>query len=260
MIPSTLIDSLPLWLLYLVVAVIVLVSLEAGYRLGEAERKRHADEEKAPINAPVNATLGLLAFLLAFTFGLAASRFDSRQQLVTQEANAIGTAYLRADFLPPAQRDETRNLLREYTALRAGGMPAILSADGLARTAALQARLWSIVNAAEANSDTVATGLFVESVNALFDIDGARTAANRYRISDSIWIMLFIVTIFSMTSLGFQFGIGGQRSWAVMVLMAIAFTAVITLIADLDRAQTGLLRISQQALLDVLDRIGKPSP
>ena len=92
------IDAQPLWALYIINIAIVLISAEAGWRLGNYRRQRPDHEEDAPVGAIVGATIGLLAFLLAFTFGMAASRYDTRKQLVLQEANAIGTTYLRADF------------------------------------------------------------------------------------------------------------------------------------------------------------------
>jgi len=73
---------------------LVLLAIEAGWRLSNRQHPRHADESKAPISAPVGATMGLLAF----TFGMAATRFDNRKQVVLQEANTIGTAYLRTNF------------------------------------------------------------------------------------------------------------------------------------------------------------------
>ena len=81
---STLLDALPLWALNMVVTAIVLLSIEVGWRLGNHQRQRHAEEGKAPVSAPVGATMSLLAFLLAFTFGMAATRFDSRKQAVMQ--------------------------------------------------------------------------------------------------------------------------------------------------------------------------------
>ena len=257
---STFMDTLPLWLLYLIVAAIVLLSIEAGWRLGNRQHQRHADEGKAPVSAPVGATMGLLAFLLAFTFGMAATRFDARKQAVVQEANAIGTAYLRTSFLPDTLRGEARNLLREYLALRTGGAPAIMTAEGMARSSALHDRLWAIATSAEALSDTVSIGMFAQSLNDVIDLDTIRMTANRNRIPDSIWLMLGIVTIFSMASMGYEFGLTGERSWALMILMTVAFTAVITLIADLDRSQSGLLRVSQQPLIDLLNKIGAPAP
>src|SRR5215203_7501334 len=98
---------------------IVLVAIEAGYRLG---RRSHAtvtdDDAKTHINATQSSTLGILALLLAFTFSLALQRFDTRSDAMVDEANAIGTAYLRAQMLPPPLRDETRALLREYADVR----------------------------------------------------------------------------------------------------------------------------------------------
>ena len=91
-------DALPLWALYIITIAIVLLSAEAGWRLGNYRRQRPDHEEEAPVGAVVGATIGLLAFLLAFTFGMAASRYDTRKQLVLQEANAIGTTYLRGGF------------------------------------------------------------------------------------------------------------------------------------------------------------------
>ena len=196
--------------------------------------------------------MGLLAFLLAFTFGMAATRFDSRKQAVLQEANAIGTAYLRTSFLPETLREDTRNSLpRVYWRCAPAAPRRIATPEGMARSSALHDQLWAIATSAEAISDTVSTGLFVESINAVIDLDATRVTANRNRIPGSIWLMLGVVTIFSMASIGYEFGLTGERSWALTILMAVAFTAVITLIADLDRSQSGLLRVGQQPLIDL---------
>ena len=114
---TTVLDVLPLWGLFLVIVVLVLAAIEGGYRLGSYRHRRSDREKDAPVGAMVGATLGLLAFMLAFTFGMAASRFDTRKQLVLDEANAIGTTYLRAAMLPE-RRDEIRALLRSYVDAR----------------------------------------------------------------------------------------------------------------------------------------------
>jgi hypothetical protein len=260
MVDSSIIYRFPLWALIILSASIVLLSIELGWRLGNRRRQRSEDEKKAPVSAAVGATLGLLAFLLAFTFGMSASRFDARKQNVVQEANAIGTTYLRADFLPQPAQDEAKQLLRKYTALRAGGMTAIMSPKGMQQTAAIQDRLWEIAVAEKERADTVATGLFIQTLNEMIDMDGVRIAGIRYRIPDTIWIMLCIVTIFSMAAMGYEFGLTGARSWPVTILLMIVFTTVIMLIADLDRPQSGYVLVSQQALIDLLTRMGVPAP
>ena len=257
---SSCMDAFPLWALYLITAAFVLLLIELGWRLGTKRRQLSKEEEKAPIGAAVGSTLGLLAFLLAFTFGMAAARFDNRKQMVLQEANAIGTTYLRVDFLPEAMQDEARRLLREYTLLRSGGASAIMSPQGMAQSVALQDQLWAIAASAGSEKDTVTTGLFVESLNEMIDLDEMRVTALRNRIPDMIWFMLFAVTFFSMIAMGFQFGLSGTRSWATVIFLVLVFTPVLLMIADLDRPQAGLLQVSQQPLLDLLNRIGLPAP
>jgi hypothetical protein len=253
-------DPVPLWLLYLLSVAVVLISIELGWRLGNYRRQTAENENKAPINAAVGATLGLLAFLLAFTFSLAASRFDTRKQIVLQEANALGTTYLRAEFLQQDARDEVRNLLREYTKLRSGGAQVILSAEGMEKSSLLLDKMWAIAASSEAVSNTYSTGLFIQSLNEVIDLDSIRVTALRNRIPDSIWFMLGVVTIFTMISMGYEFGLTGARSWAVTVLLAVVFTTVLILITDLDRSWAGSVQVSQQPLIDLLNKIGTPTP
>jgi hypothetical protein len=253
-------NAIPLWVLYTITSVIVLLSIELGWRLGNHRRQRFEEEKKAPIGAAVGATLGLLAFLLAFTFDMAATRNYARKQIVLDEANAILTTYLRADYLSEPSRDDTRNLLREYTALRAGGADAIMPAEGRAKSAALHDRLWAIADGAGKISNTETTALFIESLNEVIELDASRVRAIRNTIPDSIWFMLYVVTLFSMATLGYEIGLTGARSWVVRILLMIVFTTVITLIADLDRPQEGIVQVSQQPLIDLLQKIGTPTP
>ena len=106
-----LLDGLPLWCFFAATLVLVLLSVECGHRVGKYRRSQPEQEKEAPLTTMVGATLGLLAFILAFTFGLAAARFDTRRQVLFDEANAIGTTYLRAAMLPE----------RRYASAQAGG-------------------------------------------------------------------------------------------------------------------------------------------
>ncbi len=255
------VDVLPLWALYLLTAALVFLSIEAGWRLGNYWRPRMEGEKDAPVGEIVGAMLALLAFLLAFTFSMSATRYDTRKQLVLQEANAIGTTYLRAEMLPEPQRSDIRNLLREYAALRVGGVTAIMAPEILAKSSALHSQLWADAVAATAqNPGSILGGLFVQSLNEVIDLHETRLTAGRNRIPDSIWIVLFIVTILTMAAVGYHFGLTGKRSWAVRILLALVFAAVLFLIADLDQPQQGLLQVSQQAMIDLVNQIGPPVP
>jgi hypothetical protein len=261
MLESAIVDALPFWALYLVTAAIVFLSIEAGWRLGNHRRQRVGSEKDAPIGAIVGAMLGLLAFLLAFTFGMAASRYDTRKQLVLQEANAIGTTYLRAEMLPEPERSDVRNLLREYAAMRVGGLVSIMTPEVMAKSSALHDRLWAdAVAAGEKDPGSILGGLFVQSLNEVIDLHETRVTAGRNRIPDSIWIVLYLVTTLTMIAVGYQFGLTGERSWAVTILLALVFAAVMFLIADLDQPQRGLLKVSQQAMIDLVNQIGAPAP
>lgn len=255
------IDTLSLTALFVITGIVVLISSEVGWRLGNYRRKLPQHEREAPVGAVIGAMLGLLAFLLAFTFGMAATRYDTRKSLVLEEANAIGTTYLRAEMLPEPQRSQIRNRLREYAALRVGGVTSLMTPELRAKSATLLNQLWAnTVAATTQNPDSELGGLFVQSMNEMIDLDQTRITAGRNRIPDSIWLVLYSVAILTMAAMGYQFGLTGERSWPVTILLTLVFTAVIVLISDLDRPQAGLLQVSQQALIDLIDTIGTPTP
>ena len=132
-------DALPLWGVFIVILLIVVLSVEFGYRLGKYRRRRREEEKEAPLGTMVGATLGLLAFILAFTFGLAAARFDARRQLLLDEANAIGTTYLRAGMLPE-RGEEIRGLLRDYVRTRLEAVQSGKLEEGIRRSEDIQPR------------------------------------------------------------------------------------------------------------------------
>ena len=246
------IDVLPLWALFILILLVVLVSVEFGYRLGKYRRSRREEEKEAPLGTMVGATLGLLAFVLAFTFGLAAQRFDTRRQVLLDEANAIGTTYLRSGMLPEGG-PEVRDLLREYVAARLDAVQPGKLAGGLRRSEDIQQKIWTETeNIGNKNPNSIVVGLFVQSVNQMIDLHAARMqAGTRSRIPGAIWLGLLTVAVLSLAAMGYFEGLTGTRRSLAVFAVAIAFSVVIELIADLDRPQEGVLRISQQALLDV---------
>src|ERR1700745_4024815 len=187
-------DAVPLWGVFIFILLVVLLSVEFGYRLGKYRRSRREEEKEAPLGTMVGATLGLLAFILAFTFGLAASRFDNRRQVLLDEANAIGTTYLRAGMLPE-RREEVRALLRDYVDTRLEAIRSGKVAEGVRRSEDLQQQVWAqAVAVAEKNPSSIIVGLFVQSLNEMIDLHAKRVQAGlRSRIPGAIWIGLFTV-------------------------------------------------------------------
>jgi hypothetical protein len=253
-------DFLPLWGVFLVTVALILLAIEGGFRLGTYRRRRSEGEDKPPVGEMVAATLALLAFILAFTFGLAGSWFDVRRRLVLDEANAIGTTYLRAGMLPEPHRSDVRNLLREYVNVRLeAAQPGKLGAS-VRRSEELHNRLWAHATAvAEKQPNSVVVGLFIWSLNEVIDLHAERLALGpRTRLPGSIWLTLYFVAVLGMSVIGYHAGLAGScRSPAILALV-LAFSAVLTLIADIDRPQEGLLRVSPQPLLDLQENLRPP--
>jgi len=256
---NAVLDSLPLWVVFIFILIVVLLSVEFGYRLGKYRRSRREGEKEAPLGTMVGATLGLFAFILAFTFGLAANRFDTRRQLLLDEANAIGTTYLRAGMLPE-RGQQVRNLLRNYVAARLDAVQPGRLAEGIRRSDDIQQKLWTETETlGNQNPNSIVVGLFVQSLNQMIDLHASRMQAGlRSRIPGAIWLGLFAVAALSLASMGYHAGLSGTRRSLAIVTVAVTFAVVVELIADLDRPQEGVLRISQQALLDVQRSMNPP--
>ena len=138
---------------------VVLISVECEYRLGKFRLSRREQEKEAPVGTMVGATLGLLAFILAFTFGLASSRFDNRRQLLLDEANALGTTYLRAGMLPE-WGEEVRRLLRDYIGHRLDAVRSGDVTEGIRRSENIQQQVWTEAETvAQKNLNSIVVGL-----------------------------------------------------------------------------------------------------
>jgi len=200
----------------------------------------------------VGATLGLLAFIFAFTFGLAPSRFDNRRQLLLDEANALGTTYLRAGMLPE-WGEEVRRLLRDYIGHRLDAVRSGDVTEGIRRSENIQQQVWmEAETVGQENPNSIVVGLFVQSLNQMIDLHASRMQAGlRSRIPGAIWLGLFAVASLSLATMGYHAGLSGTRRSLAILAVAVTFSVVIELIADLDRPQQGVLRVSQRALLDL---------
>lgn len=257
-------DYVPIWVLFLAACVLTGIALEFGYRLGMWRHTRASEEKESPVGAMVGSILGLLAFLLAFTFSMAATRFDEKRMIVLDEANAIGTTYLRTRLLPEPHGTESAKLLREYVKVRLPdlrkGDVAQTIAQIIKRSDELHEQLWSHAVAAADKKPTPITATFVNALNEMIDLHAKRVLiGTRNRIPFIIWVMLFSLAALGMAAMGYQSGLSGTRRSPAMIGMVIAFAGVLFLIADLDRGHEGLLTVSQQSMID-LQKSMQPAP
>jgi len=253
-------DTIPILALFVAVTLVVMISIEGGYRLGLIFHRRSKQEKESPVSAVAGAVLALVAFMLAFTFGIAANRFDDRKELVREEANKIRIAWQRSDFLPESDRDGARSLLRQYLADRISAVQPNKSeqiGEVISRAEDIQGRLWEMAvgNARKDMNSNVAT-LYVEALNDLSAVHASRVAVGlQARIPGGIWLTLAALTILGMIAVGYEVGIAGSKRTLVMPILAVAFASVITIIASLDRPVGGFTGVSQRPLTDLLNSI-----
>lgn len=258
---SSLIYALPLWLLFFVTVGTCAISVELGCYLAKYVVRRHGPESDAPLGSLVSSLLGLLAFILAFTFGMTASRYESRKQLLLEEANALGTVYLRAGLLPAPHKSEVRRLLFEYTQSRLKIRRDTLQAM-LEHSDRLQDQLWHQAELlVQSDMDSELRSLFISALNDVIDLHESRLNVGlRYRIPAAIWLSLCLLTILSMLAIGYQMGMAGPHRLYGMPLVTLAFSVVIVMIADIDRPGEGAFQVSDQPLQDTYQMMQRYAP
>ena len=227
-------EQIPLWGVFLLTIIVVLLSIGVGTLLGGRRRRQPDHEaESSSLGTIIGATLGLLAFMLAFTFGMAAERLQTRKQLLLDEINAIGTTYLRAGLLLEPHRSEIQKLLREYVDIRAN-----LAREGqfkklpeaISRSEALHDQMWShAVAITKANRNSPIDALFISSLNEMIDLHSSRVTVVQYRIPTPIWYVLYSITILSMAAVGYHAGLSGKSNLKIGLVLAFTFSAVVFL-------------------------------
>jgi len=244
-------DSLPIFSIFIGTAVFILLSFEVGYQISKYAQSHYEGKIDTSQGPMVGGILAMLAFVLAFTFSMAASRFDDRKETVLNEANAINTAYLRADLISQPHKTEVKRLLREYVEIRLQSLKKMEVA--LARSLELHELLWNQATLAAEKNPQNLNLLIIQSINEVINIHHKRlNVAVRNRIPADIWLTLYMITAFAMVTVGSQVGLTRTRRFNQVIPMVLAFSALITLVADLDRpAQLGLIKVSQETMIDL---------
>jgi len=244
------------WFVLLTVGIILLLATEFGFRVGI----RHTAEERKNFRAQSltlqGALLGLLGLLLGFTFAMSVGRYDTRRHLVLEEANDIGTCWLRAGLLSEASKKVIRPALEEYVAIRLKAAHSLQDpvefGKLVERSEAIQAMLWRRAVQEVKEYDTPGTALFAESLNKVVDDDAKRRAALHNRVPHSVWFLLLLVSFAVCWTTGYTTALGtANRLVLSMVILPLLLSSVITIITDLDNPQEGLIKVSQSALVDL---------
>lgn len=241
---------------------IVLAAVIAAYAAGHwMGRRRHKSGGKSgPLDTVQGSLLALLGLLLAFSFSSAAGRFVDRQDLILQEANAIGTAYLRADLLATAPADELRAALKAYTAERVtyfnagANRPAVLAS--IARSEQLHQRIWS-AGVEGVKQTPTATVVVMQSLNEVIDLHASRVEALHRHLPGAVVVLLVMTAALAVGSVGFGTGVGGGGHLVGNLIFVVVTASVLALTLDLDYPRAGFVQIEQRPMLDLQRSLGE---
>ena len=244
----------PAWLVAIVVLAVMLLSAMLGRWVRRRRQDERGDEEKDGEQLIMSAVLGLLALLLGFTFALAIDRFDNRRAMVVEEANAIGTTWLRAQLLDEPHRTRISALLESYTENRL----RLASTDDVDRRLALldrseqyQFELWrATAEALRPIRNTELASSFTDTMNNAIDIAAERKAARRAHVPPRVLSALLLYMAVSAFAIGYAV-LGVRVKWASVVLLVLVTLAYL-LILDIDHPTRGGVREPQWAMEDLL--------
>jgi hypothetical protein len=262
--PGNVIYRLGPFLICLVFLGVMVAASEIGFWVRGRMSAGPSGIGKADIALIVGAVMTLLALLLGFSYSMSVTRFESRRQLVVDEANAIGTTYLRAKTLPEPRSSEIQELLRQYTALRVemAGMEEyapekIRLMDN--RTKELHGSLWSHASALSKENPDPVVAVFLQTLNEMIDLHAKRFAAFRNHVPFSVYLVLLTVSAIALWLLGYYFGAQRKRVQILTTVLAFLVASVMWLIIDLDQPTHGAIRTNQQSLLDLQQDLSRES-
>ncbi|HUE44441.1 MAG TPA: hypothetical protein VMP12_12780 [Candidatus Sulfotelmatobacter sp.] len=231
--------------------VVTFCALWAAARIGLAFRKKHhgiADQDTEDFTFIVGATLTLLGLIIGFTFSMSVSRYDQRMSFEEQEANAIGTEYLRVDAVPAADAAKIRSLLKLYLDKRIAYYTSRDQTQIAAINAAtmqLQNQLWTAAITPAKAEPSPLTGLVVSGMNDVLDAQGYAQAAWWNRIPAAAWILLVTISVFCNLLIGYGVRL---KSELLFLILPIVLSISLFLIADIDSPRRGVIHIRAQNL------------
>jgi hypothetical protein len=245
--------ALPQWLATLILACALIGAAEIAYRIARRALDREDAEHRDPgagVGVMLSGALALLGLLVGFTFAMASDRFDARRAMVNEEANAIGTAYLRSRLVIGPDRGGLPALWAEYAEARVAASHADDQQVVLAKVAeadGLQTRIWMAVQRETATARDDVTASLIDATNIAFDIAGSRRTAVEARIPPGVIWTIIVYAIVSSALLGHVLALDRRRFIMSSVLLALVAMSI-AMILDLDRPQSGLVRVSQAPL------------
>lgn len=249
-------DVFPIWAIYILTVIVLFLAAEAGFRIGKLVQKRWPDQSEAGVGTVVGASLALLGFLLAFVTNIAIDNFNQRRLLVVSEANAIGTTYLRAGYLPDPYGVDSREYLREYVNLRLEALDRATRVTAISRSEQIHDELWLMAEEVAKENPTPTIALYLASLNEVIDLHTERVNAELgYRVPPIIVMGLYVVAVMTMILIGVYDSYREKHNLLALIMVVLVVSVVFFVIIDMDRSNVGLLQIPQKALVELQQRL-----
>jgi uncharacterized protein YneF (UPF0154 family) len=228
----------------------IAIAIEVGRRIGQRTMTKDPEGAFRGTGGVEGAVYGLFGLLLAFTFSGAAARFEARRHLVTEEANAIGTAYLRIDVLPPDARPAMRALFKDYTSIRSTIYQQVNTNWELAkaeneRSIQLQQQIWDLATTSVQRTDAfgAAPMLVLPSLNAMIDITTTRNTELSNHPPFILYILFLALSIIVSLLIGYNQAPDKRRKWLHSFVFATVTACTFYVIIDLEFPRLGLIRV-----------------
>jgi hypothetical protein len=247
-------DNFPIWAIYPLTVLFFMAALEGGYRFGKWLKGRFLVKSDAGVGAISAAALALIGFLIAFTLSFAVNIFTERRQTLVEEANAIGTTYLRAEYLEEPYRIESQDLLREYLALRLESLEIDQTEieTMIIQSEEIHKELWYIADEVATEDPSPTTALYLTTLNDMIDLHVDRLVVNlSVRVPPALIVGIFVVSFLTLLLLGLQGGYIKERNVLAQFILVLILSLVVYLIIDLDRSQEGSMQISKGAFIEL---------
>lgn len=251
-----LLDHVPLAAVPAVLVLLFFICCELGFRLHRYFASSGSADDETQV---LSTALLVLALLLGFTFSMALGRYDERRKLVVQEANDIGTAWLRAGLVPAPHGPALQQALADYVRLRQSS-PLPSETEKLAAADRQRDRVWALTAATQALLDPPRAVSLVSAVNNVLDTGTMREKSVAARVPGEVIVLLVVFAGAACFLLGYVLAAHGQRHRLVSGMLFALMALTVMLILDLDRPADGAILVDQSALRELALQLANAAP
>jgi hypothetical protein len=239
-----------------------LLATGVGYRVGRLIHPGLAAQERnlSTVSTLTAGMIGLLTFTLSLSINFAQNRYETRRELVVAEANAIGTAWLRAKLIDGGEGPAIAAKIEAYARARLDFTAAASDADVpvmVLRTNALQTDIWQTMQVVAHRSPTGVTIALVNALNEMFERSVSQQFAYQSVVPAKLMLALYFGALLTMGVLGYQFGLAGNRQMVLSSLLLLMWSGGMLLIVELSQPRSGDIRVDAGPLVSVIQGFGE---